>query len=79
VLPQQVGLTQGTPAGDLVLRRIQDATGSKKFAPKWEGPFRVTQVHRPSAIRLEMEDGKMVLNSWNIEHLKKYHIQKFYP
>jgi hypothetical protein len=38
----------------------------------------VTEVFRPGAVRLETEDGKEVFNSWNIEHLKKYHLQSFY-
>ena len=60
--------------GDLVLRRIQDAKGMNKRSPKWEGPYRVTQVSRPGAVRLETGDGKPELNSWNIEHLRKYHL-----
>ena len=66
-------------AGDLVLRRILDAAGRNKLSPKWEGPFRVVQVYRPGAFHLETEDGKSVPNSWNVEHLRKYHLRKFYP
>ena len=50
-------------AGDLVLRRKQDLSGTNKFSPRWEGPFRVASVSRPSAVRLESEDGKPVQNS----------------
>ena len=59
--------------GDLVLRKIQDQEGMNKLSPKWEGPFRVAQVFRPGAVRLESEDGKRVLNSWNLEHLRKFY------
>ena len=59
--------------GDLVLRKIQDLEGMNKLSPKWEGPFRVAQVFRPGAVRLESEDGKRVLNSWNLEHLRKFY------
>ena len=59
--------------GDLVLRRIQSAKGSNKLTPKWEGPYRVVRVTRPGAVRLETEDGTPVLNSWNIEHLRKFY------
>jgi hypothetical protein len=62
------------------MRRIQDATRFNKLTPKWGGPLRVTQVLRPGVVHLETEDdGKEVPNSWNIEHLKKYHLQKLYP
>ena len=39
--------------GDLVLWRIQSAKNSNKLSPKWEGPYRVTRVTRPGAVRLE--------------------------
>jgi hypothetical protein len=65
--------------GDLVLRRIRSAEGTNKLTPKWEGPYRVVRVSRPGAVRLETEDGVPVANSWNIEHLQKYHLRKFYP
>ena len=38
--------------GDLVLRRIQSAKGTNKLSPKWEGPYRVVRVTRPSAVYL---------------------------
>ena len=60
--------------GDLVLWRIQSTKSSNKLTPKWEGPYRVMRVTRPSAVRLETEDAVPVSNSWNIEHL-----HKFYP
>ena len=59
--------------GDLVLRRIQDARGLNKLSPKWEGPYRVTQVSRPGAVRLETGDGYPELNSWNIKLLRRYY------
>jgi hypothetical protein len=39
------------------------------LTPKWEGPYRVAQVTRPGAVRLETKDGIKMQNSWNIEHL----------
>ena len=59
--------------GDLVLRRVQSAKGTNKLSPKWEGPYRVVQVTRPSTVRLEIGDGTQLQNSWNIEHLRKYY------
>ena len=44
-----------------------------KLSPKWEGPFWVAQIFRPGAVCLESEDGKRVLNSWNLEHLRKFY------
>ena len=59
--------------GDLALWCIQSAKGSNKLTPKWEGPYRVVRVTRPGAVRLETEDGTLVQNSWNIEHLRKFY------
>ena len=59
--------------GDLVLRHVQSAKNSNKLTPKWEGPYRVTRVTRPGAVRLETEDAIPVSNSWNIEHLRKFY------
>ena len=56
-----------------MLRKIQDQECMNKLSPKWEGPFRVAQVFRPGAVCLESEDGKRVLNSWNLEHLRKFY------
>ena len=59
--------------GDLVLRRIQSTKGGNKLTPNWEGPFRVVQVTRPGAFRLETEEGLPVPNSWNIGHLRRFY------
>ena len=39
--------------GDLVLWCVQLAKNSKKLTPKWEGPYRVIRVTRPSTVCLE--------------------------
>ena len=59
--------------GDLVLRRIQVTTVRNKLSPKWEGPYRVVQFSRPGVVRVETEEGVMVNNSWNIQHLRKFY------
>ena len=41
--------------------------------PMWEGPYRVTQIARPGAARLETQDGIPVKNLWNITHLRKFY------
>ena len=59
--------------GDLVLRRILTGEGRHKFSPLWEGPFIVAEVTRPRSYRLTQMDGTEIGNSWNIEHLRKFH------
>ena len=49
--------------GDLVLRHVQSAKNSNKLMPKREGPYRVTRVTRPGAVRLETEDAVPLSNS----------------
>ena len=49
--------------GDLVLRHVQSAKNSNNLTPKWEGPYRVTRVTKPDAVRLESEDAIPVSNS----------------
>jgi hypothetical protein len=43
-----------------------------KFAPKWEGPYRVVKTHPKGAYRLETAKGKLLLRAGNAKHLKKY-------
>nr|XP_009412969.1 PREDICTED: uncharacterized protein LOC103994370 [Musa acuminata subsp. malaccensis] len=63
--------------GDLVLRRaeVSDPTRTKgKLAPKWEGPYRVTDVVRPGTYRLTAMDGAPLPRTWNIQNLKKFFV-----
>jgi ribonuclease HI/transposase InsO family protein len=60
--------------GDLVLRRIQKTDGLHKLSPRWEGPFRVKAVTRPTSYRLETLEGVEEPNSWHIELLIRYHV-----
>jgi hypothetical protein len=59
--------------GDLVLRRIQDKSGLNKLNSRWEGPFVIKQVTRPGSYRLQYPEGQDVLNSWNIQNLRKFY------
>jgi hypothetical protein len=59
--------------GDLVLRYIQNETGLHKLNSRWEGPFIVLKATRPGSYRLKYADGQEVPNSWNIEHLRRFH------
>ena len=59
--------------GDLVLRKIQNKTGRHKLRSPWEGPYIVSKVTRPGSFELMTQEGIPVRNSWNIEHLRKFH------
>jgi len=61
--------------GDLVLRRMMPNKKDPrdgKFAPNWEGPYRVTRIARSGTYFLEEMNGRAVQRPWNIEHLRKY-------
>ena len=57
--------------GDWVLRRAEKTTG--KLTPRWEGPYKVIEVRRTGAYRLQDSKGKIQPNCWNSLHLKAYH------
>lgn len=54
-------------------RKIQTTKDRHKLSPLWEGPYIIAEVTRPGAYRLKYEDGTMVENFWNIEHLRRYY------
>jgi hypothetical protein len=58
---------------NLVLHRIQDESGLHKLNSRWEGPFIVKQVTWPGSCRLQYPEGQDVLNSWNIQNLRKFY------
>ena len=60
--------------GDLVLRRVLNREGCHKLSPSWEGPFRVYELSRPGCFHLATEDGTLLPNLWNIEHLRKFYL-----
>ncbi|XP_059436543.1 uncharacterized protein LOC132169538 [Corylus avellana] len=63
--------------GDLVLRKVTIATKDPtegKFAPSWEGPYRVIDNRRMGAYYLEDSEGKILPRPWNAEHLRKYFV-----
>jgi hypothetical protein len=60
--------------GDLVLRRVQGSKDRHKLSPPWEGPFIIHNALRLGTYKIRYEDGRIVTNAWNIEHL-----QPFYP
>jgi hypothetical protein len=59
--------------GELVLRCIQDESGLHKLNSRWEGPFVIKQVTRLGSYRLQFPKGHDVLNSWNVQNLRKFY------
>jgi hypothetical protein len=59
--------------GDLVLRRVQGSKDRHKLSP-WEGPFIIHEVLRPGTYKIQYEDGRVVTNAWNIEHLRPFYL-----
>ncbi|XP_064997182.1 uncharacterized protein LOC135632503 [Musa acuminata AAA Group] len=58
---------------DLILCKteVSDPTRAKgKLAPKWEGPYRVVEVVRPSTYKLVTMDGSSP-RTWNVQNLKR--------
>jgi hypothetical protein len=58
---------------DLVLRRVQGSKDRHKLSPPWEGTFIVREVLRPGTYKIQYEDGRVVTNAWNIEHLRPFY------
>jgi transposase InsO family protein len=59
--------------GDLVLRRVQGSKDRHKLSPPWEGPFIIHEVLRLGTYKIQYEDGRVVTNAWNIEHLRPFY------
>ncbi|CAA7043967.1 unnamed protein product [Microthlaspi erraticum] len=60
--------------GDLALRKVFQNTAelnAGKLGANWEGPYRITDIVRPGAYRIETMDGKTIQKPWNVMHLKK--------
>jgi hypothetical protein len=58
--------------GDLVLRRSQNTKGQHKLTPPWGGPYIIVEVLKPSTYKLSNEKGKIFINAWNIELLRRF-------
>ena len=62
--------------GDLVLKKLLPARKNPahgKLGPSWEGPYIVTRVIRPDNYELQMEEGKILPHTWNVEHLTRFY------
>ncbi|KAL8105087.1 hypothetical protein AgCh_029033 [Apium graveolens] len=62
--------------GDLVLRKIEaSGVGQKgKFAPNWEGSYRVKSVQGRGTYKLETMDDFEVPRTWHAQNLKVYYV-----
>ena len=60
--------------GDYVIRWVQNQAGRNKLSPKWEGPYTITQVLRPCALKIADGDGRELANSWNNYQLRKLYV-----
>jgi hypothetical protein len=58
---------------DLVLRRVQGSKDRHKLSPPWEGLFIIHEVLRPGTYKIQYEDGRVISNAWNIEHLRLFY------
>jgi hypothetical protein len=58
--------------GDLVLRRVQGSKDWHKLSPPSEGPFIIHEMLRPGTYKIQYEDGRVITNAWNIEHLRHF-------
>jgi hypothetical protein len=59
--------------GNLVLRLRQDARGRHKLTPPWEGPFVIAMVLKPGTYKLANSQGKVYINAWNIQQLRRFY------
>jgi hypothetical protein len=59
--------------GDLVLRRVQASKDRHKLLPPWEGPYIIHEVLWLGMYKIKYEDGRVVTNAWNIEHLRPFY------
>ena len=60
--------------GHLVLRRVANPDTVGKLQLKWEGPFLVASLSRPSSYRFKDMDGNDIPRSWNADELRRYYV-----
>jgi hypothetical protein len=64
---------RGYQVGDLVLRLRQDARGSHKLTPPWEGSFIIAKILKPGTYKLANDQGENYSNAWNIQQLRHFY------
>ncbi|XP_074291449.1 uncharacterized protein LOC141618249 [Silene latifolia] len=63
--------------GDLVLRKVfpnKKEKSAGKLAPAWQGPYLIDSIVGQGAYRLPTLEGDMIPRSWNVTHLKLFHM-----
>ena len=63
-------------AGDLVLRKADGKAreiNTRKIAPNWEGPYRVTAIARTGMYYLEDMDERPPPRPWSIQNLRRFY------
>lgn len=58
--------------GNMVMRRVDVSHPVGKLDPKWEGPYKVIEIAREGAYRLQHSNGKILPRTWNVENLRKF-------
>ncbi|KAL0437706.1 UNVERIFIED_CONTAM: hypothetical protein Sradi_0478500 [Sesamum radiatum] len=59
--------------GELVLRKVEVQKPIGRLEPKWEGPYRITEIRREGTYKLTTLEGQEIPQTWSIQNLKKYH------
>ncbi|KAJ7942875.1 Rve domain-containing protein [Quillaja saponaria] len=61
--------------GDLVLRlnQFKSRSSEGKLKESWEGSYQISNIVGPGAYKIRIEAGKVLPNSFNARHLKKYY------
>ena len=59
--------------GDLLLCLIQSNKDRHKLSPPWEGPYVIMEVLQPGTYKLKTIDGKVFVNAYNIEQLRRFY------
>ena len=59
--------------GDLVLRRLGNASSVGKLQSKWDGPFLVKRSLRPGSYHLANIEGEELPHTWDTDNLRKFY------
>lgn len=59
--------------GDMVLKKDIRTKDKKKVTPNWQGPYIVVEIARSGAYRLAEIDGDVLLNTWNMDQLRRFY------
>ncbi|XP_070014420.1 uncharacterized protein [Nicotiana sylvestris] len=62
--------------GDYVLKAKTQAAkdpNKGKLGTNWDGSYKITTITSKGAFQLEIMEGKLLQNNWNVAHLKYFH------